>query len=179
MIADMLEGRGTVTGVDVAEARLGACRNVLAKYNIPNVRLILHDGTTVDVHAPPKASDESAMPTVETNAGPTLVDQGQRTGNVGDDEEQEASGDRKDKEESGRQQQRQNLPGSKKRDHAELAAARWRKKTKRNRTLPNELPNVFYAYPHELCLASASTQLYDRVRTTRSVRTKRNQKLPA
>ncbi len=52
MIADMLGDKGSVTGVDVAEARLGACRNVLAKYQIYNSRLFLQDGTAFSCLAP-------------------------------------------------------------------------------------------------------------------------------
>jgi len=33
----------------------------------------------------------------------------------------------------------------------------------RKRFLPNEMPNVFYANPFELCQSSASSQLYDKV----------------
>lgn len=149
MIADMLAGQGTVTGVDIAEARLGACRNVLAKYEIPNARLVLHDGTTVNVLAPPRQ-------TTALGAAPT----NQTTDNNEEEQEEEAEDD------DGRGKAATGSlcrHVSKKRDRAELAAARWRKKTKRKRVLPDELPHVFYAYPYDLCLTSASAQLYDRV----------------
>eukprot|EP01089_Gocevia_fonbrunei_P014194 TRINITY_DN3830_c0_g1_i1.p1 TRINITY_DN3830_c0_g1~~TRINITY_DN3830_c0_g1_i1.p1 ORF type:complete len:246 (+),score=39.84 TRINITY_DN3830_c0_g1_i1:78-815(+) len=45
MIADMLQDTGTITGVDISENRLAACRNVVAKYHISNIRLLLADAT--------------------------------------------------------------------------------------------------------------------------------------
>lgn len=45
-LSDAVGPDGTVTGVDVAEQRLAACRTVLRKYGILNVKLSLGDGTT-------------------------------------------------------------------------------------------------------------------------------------
>jgi hypothetical protein len=153
MIADMLEGQGTVTGVDIAESRLGACRNVLAKYAIPNARLLLHDGTTVDVLAPSKATPATARPGGDQPTVPVRN---------GEPEGERVIGE-KLAEQPPRRQHDESARGSKKRERAELVAARWRKKTKRKRVHPNELPNVFYAIPQELCLAAASVELYDKV----------------
>eukprot|EP00959_Pyramimonas_sp_CCMP1952_P032356 679218-Pyramimonas_sp.AAC.2 len=46
MIGDLLGGRGSVTGVDVARDRLATCRTLITKYKVPNCRLFLCDGTT-------------------------------------------------------------------------------------------------------------------------------------
>eukprot|EP00434_Breviolum_minutum_P020622 symbB.v1.2.018183.t1/scaffold1436.1/size118852/6 len=45
-LSDAVGSDGSVTGVDIAEQRLAACRTVLRKYNISNVKLSLGDGTT-------------------------------------------------------------------------------------------------------------------------------------
>lgn len=166
MIADMLAGQGTVTGVDIAEARLGACRNVLAKYEIPNARLVLHDGTTVNVLAPPrKTMALGAAPTDKTTDNNEEEEEEEEEEAEEETKEgQEEEGEAKDDDGRGKTSTgRICRHVSKKRDRAELAAARWRKKTKRKRVLPDELPHVFYAYPYDLCLTSASAQLYDRV----------------
>jgi len=52
MMADMLAGSGSVTGVDIARPRLATCRTLLTKYQIPNCRLFLCDGRTFAA-APP------------------------------------------------------------------------------------------------------------------------------
>lgn len=73
-IANLLgeETEGSVTGVDVSEQRLSACKTVCTKYKIPNVRLFLEDGTTFGNLAPSKekskeeegkeASNENSIP---------------------------------------------------------------------------------------------------------------------
>lgn len=149
MIADMLEGRGTVTGVDISESRLGTCRNMMAKYEVPNVRLILCDGTTFDVMAPPPMSVLGGHPSVEQAVANTACANVERIDQVPSPDAQARPPDRPHKKI--------------KHENAQLIAARWRKKTKRKRVLPNELAEVFYANPHELCLKSASAQLYDKV----------------
>jgi 16S rRNA C967 or C1407 C5-methylase (RsmB/RsmF family) len=55
MMADMLGGRGSVTGVDVAPPRLATCRTLVIKYGVPNVRLFLCDGRSFA--APPPAAE--------------------------------------------------------------------------------------------------------------------------
>jgi hypothetical protein len=142
MIADMLAGQGTVTGVDIAEARLGACRNVLAKYEIPNARLVLHDGTTVNVLAPPrKTMALGAAPTDKMTDNNEEEEEGEEKAEEETKEGQEEEGEAKDDDGRGKTSTgRICRHVSKKRDRAELAAARWRKKTKRKRVLPDELP---------------------------------------
>ncbi|KAJ1918686.1 hypothetical protein IWQ60_007438 [Tieghemiomyces parasiticus] len=49
---DARNGGGTVTGVDVSEARLATCRSLVRKYRHDNVRLFAADGTTFDAPAP-------------------------------------------------------------------------------------------------------------------------------
>lgn len=44
MLAEAVGPTGSVTGVDVAEHRLAACRTLCIKYNLENVRLYLGDG---------------------------------------------------------------------------------------------------------------------------------------
>jgi hypothetical protein len=46
MISDYLSGLGSVTGIDISEQRLAACRTMVNKYKCSNVRLMLGDGTT-------------------------------------------------------------------------------------------------------------------------------------
>lgn len=50
-IADAVFPGGEAVGVDVAEPRLAACRTVVNKYGITNVRLALGDGTSWDPSA--------------------------------------------------------------------------------------------------------------------------------
>ncbi|KAM9961711.1 hypothetical protein ACTFIR_004570 [Dictyostelium discoideum] len=52
MISDLLEGNGTITGVDISESRLGTCKTILKKYKIPNARLFICDGTKFNSLAP-------------------------------------------------------------------------------------------------------------------------------
>lgn len=58
MIADLLGGVGSVTGVDVSRDRLATCRTLACKYRIPNCRLFLCDGTTFSAPPPSTAAAE-------------------------------------------------------------------------------------------------------------------------
>ncbi|XP_052145240.1 uncharacterized protein LOC127764397 isoform X2 [Oryza glaberrima] len=50
MLADMLGGRGSLTGVDVAKHRLAACRTMLQKYSLGDrCRLFVADGTSFSI----------------------------------------------------------------------------------------------------------------------------------
>eukprot|EP01114_Cavostelium_apophysatum_P022219 TRINITY_DN7972_c0_g1_i1.p1 TRINITY_DN7972_c0_g1~~TRINITY_DN7972_c0_g1_i1.p1 ORF type:complete len:194 (+),score=19.35 TRINITY_DN7972_c0_g1_i1:26-607(+) len=51
-LSNLLGDTGSVTGVDVASPRLAACRTMVTKYKLANVRLFLDDGTSFDVGAP-------------------------------------------------------------------------------------------------------------------------------
>jgi 16S rRNA C967 or C1407 C5-methylase (RsmB/RsmF family) len=55
-LADAMELFGTLTGVDVSEERLAACRTLCAKYGATNVRLLLRDGQTFS-EPPPRRRD--------------------------------------------------------------------------------------------------------------------------
>lgn len=47
MIVDLLDGLGSVTGVDVSQHRLAACRTMLQKYALGDIcRLFVADGAT-------------------------------------------------------------------------------------------------------------------------------------
>ena len=46
MIADILDGSGSVTGVDISEPRLATTRTLVEKYKCKNIILILGSGTT-------------------------------------------------------------------------------------------------------------------------------------
>lgn len=49
MMADRMEGRGVLVGVDVAQERINVCRNILKKYKLDTfVETKLYDGTLVD-----------------------------------------------------------------------------------------------------------------------------------
>ncbi|EFA75772.1 Putative nucleolar protein [Heterostelium album PN500] len=54
MIADMMNGEGTVTGVDISLQRLGSCKTILKKYKVPSARLFQCDGSTFNIKAPIK-----------------------------------------------------------------------------------------------------------------------------
>ena len=45
-LADALDGTGSVTGVDVSEERMFACRSICRKYRLQNVRLLVADAVT-------------------------------------------------------------------------------------------------------------------------------------
>lgn len=154
MIADMLQGRGTVTGVDVSDPRLGSCRNLVAKYDVRNVRLILHDGTTFDIRAPPRSDGSDHATTITSASADDEAQQQEEGASRGDDT---TKSHKRSTPEAG--------PPRKKIRHesSELIASRWRKKVQRKRVLPNELHHVIYANPYYLCHTSASAQLYDKV----------------
>ncbi|KAF2071419.1 hypothetical protein CYY_007263 [Polysphondylium violaceum] len=52
MISDLMNGQGSLTGVDISRPRLGICKTLLNKYKIPNIRLFLCDGTAFNIKAP-------------------------------------------------------------------------------------------------------------------------------
>ncbi|EGG21777.1 Putative nucleolar protein [Cavenderia fasciculata] len=52
MIADLIKGQGSVTGVDISPSRLGSCKTVIKKYKIPKARLFQCDATTFNIKAP-------------------------------------------------------------------------------------------------------------------------------
>jgi len=52
MIADILQDKGSITGVDISDKRLAACRSMVKKYDLKNVRLFLQDATTFSILAP-------------------------------------------------------------------------------------------------------------------------------
>ena len=56
-IADYMGPSGTLTGVDVSEERLAACRTLCLKYGVANARLLLQDGAQ-PVAPPPQRIDE-------------------------------------------------------------------------------------------------------------------------
>lgn len=71
-ISDLLEGQGSVTGVDIGEARLSTCRTLCRKYSCPNVRLFLHDGCTFSVLSPqplPEGVSSIVLPEIEDPQG--------------------------------------------------------------------------------------------------------------
>lgn len=50
MLADILGGTGSLTGVDVAKHRLSACRTMLQKYSLgDHTRLFVADGTLFSI----------------------------------------------------------------------------------------------------------------------------------
>ena len=55
-IADALSLTGSVTGVDISESRLAACRKMCLKYGITNARLFVTDGTCFNESPPALAS---------------------------------------------------------------------------------------------------------------------------
>jgi ubiquinone/menaquinone biosynthesis C-methylase UbiE len=57
MIADTLGGRGSVTGVDLSEERVSACRNIVRKYKAQSCRLFRGDATSF-CELPPQADDQ-------------------------------------------------------------------------------------------------------------------------
>uniref|UniRef100_A0A7S1SPF9 SAM-dependent MTase RsmB/NOP-type domain-containing protein n=1 Tax=Tetraselmis chuii TaxID=63592 RepID=A0A7S1SPF9_9CHLO len=57
MIADTLGGRGSVTGVDLSEERVSACRNIIRKYKAQSCRLFRGDATSF-CELPPQADDQ-------------------------------------------------------------------------------------------------------------------------
>jgi len=65
-IADGMDGRGTLTGVDVSEERLAACRTLCLKYGLAHARLVLCDGQQFDEMPPrrkeaPEAEEEGCV----------------------------------------------------------------------------------------------------------------------
>jgi 16S rRNA C967 or C1407 C5-methylase (RsmB/RsmF family) len=52
---------GSVTAVDISRDRLGATRTLCAKYEVPRVRLFVHDGCTFDVLAPASTVPDPSM----------------------------------------------------------------------------------------------------------------------
>ncbi|KAK3265763.1 hypothetical protein CYMTET_25578 [Cymbomonas tetramitiformis] len=52
MIADILNGAGSVTAVDIAQPRIATCRTLALKYKSPNCRLFLGDGSVFSVPPP-------------------------------------------------------------------------------------------------------------------------------
>eukprot|EP00435_Cladocopium_sp_Y103_P024275 s2890_g5.t4 len=83
-LSDAVGPDGTVTGVDVAEQRLAACRTVLRKYNISNVKLSLGDGTTwrpntaewFSLDAPPRGSKRHKVPKNQASQERNVPSQG-------------------------------------------------------------------------------------------------------
>jgi 16S rRNA C967 or C1407 C5-methylase (RsmB/RsmF family) len=74
-ISESMETSGTLTGVDISEERLAACRTLCQKYGVHNARLLVHDGCTFD--APPPLRRErplsaEAVPAVVTSATPLV-----------------------------------------------------------------------------------------------------------
>ena len=57
-LADSMGLQGTLTGVDVSEERLAACRTLCSKYRISNVRLVLGDGRCFAT-PPPRRKDRA------------------------------------------------------------------------------------------------------------------------
>ena len=62
-IADAMQLQGTVTGVDVSEQRLAACRTLCQKYGVLNARLVVADGRTFS-EPPPCRRDSSSNPSL-------------------------------------------------------------------------------------------------------------------
>ncbi|XP_022133296.1 uncharacterized protein LOC111005912 isoform X2 [Momordica charantia] len=61
MIVDLLDGLGSVTGVDVSQHRLAACRTLLQKYALGDIcRLFVADGTAFAL-IPVKVTSESRL----------------------------------------------------------------------------------------------------------------------
>lgn len=61
MIVDLLDGLGSVTGVDVSQHRLAACRTMLQKYGLGDIcRLFVADGATFSL-IPVNVTSESRL----------------------------------------------------------------------------------------------------------------------
>ncbi|KAL6040984.1 putative 16S rRNA (Cytosine(967)-C(5))-methyltransferase [Balamuthia mandrillaris] len=169
MLADQLEGKGTVTGVDVSEHRLATCRSMLVKYAIPNVRLFLEDGTTFHVLAPPR--ENSSLPASSASSSPTTKkkekENEKRTEEEEEEEENESAenerSDERNETEERRKERKRNRQGCILAKEVEITASRWRKRKRRRRRDPDELTNVFYAFPMPLSKASSSELLYDKI----------------
>ena len=59
MIAGLIGQRGSATGVDISKARLNACRTLLRKYRLQQVRLFEADGTTFRIPPPSSGAADS------------------------------------------------------------------------------------------------------------------------
>ena len=59
MIAGLIGQRGSATGVDISKARLNACRTLLRKYRLQQVRLFEADGATFRIPPPSSAAADS------------------------------------------------------------------------------------------------------------------------
>uniref|UniRef100_A0A061RDC7 Multisite-specific trna:(Cytosine-c )-methyltransferase trm4b-like n=1 Tax=Tetraselmis sp. GSL018 TaxID=582737 RepID=A0A061RDC7_9CHLO len=78
MIADILGGEGSATGVDDSEERASACRTVLRKYGAPGCRLFRGDATTFAAPPPsPGGGQEGHL-----SSGPQRKRNRQRLGHV-------------------------------------------------------------------------------------------------
>ncbi|KAL6047961.1 putative 16S rRNA (Cytosine(967)-C(5))-methyltransferase [Balamuthia mandrillaris] len=168
MLADQLEGKGTVTGVDVSEHRLATCRSMLVKYAIPNVRLFLEDGTTFHVLAPPR-ENSSLSASSASSSSTTKKEKAneKRTEEEEEEEENESAENERSDERNGteerRKERKRNRQGCILAKEVEITASRWRKRKRRRRRDPDELTNVFYAFPMSLSKASSSELLYDKI----------------
>jgi 16S rRNA C967 or C1407 C5-methylase (RsmB/RsmF family) len=186
MIGDIVGEHGSVTGVDVSEDRLGACRNVVAKYNLYNVRLVLDDATKVQILAPPTQEEllNARADSTEPNDNLSITHKNE-TNDTRSDNLPRSENETQPQENSKSPSTPSNPPnptnnnnkkskkkkykggafqlGSRKRETGELVACRWRKRKKRRRVAGDELPNIFYAHPHYLCLKPSSKNLYNKV----------------
>ena len=126
---------------------------MIAKYNIPNIRLFLEDAATFTTLAP--ASKDEYGDTIEADKGTQKKER---------ETEKE-----KEKEEKAEEKQlpavghKRKARQETKKVSGELMASRWRKKRKRQRRDPGELPNVFYAYPMAFSMETSQTCKYNKV----------------
>ena len=125
---------------------------MIAKYNIPNIRLFLEDAATFATLAPANKDDGD---TIEADKGSQKKER---------ETEKE-----KEKEEKAEEKQlpavghKRKVRQETKKVSGELMASRWRKKRKRQRRDPGELPNVFYAYPMAFSMETSQTCKYNKV----------------
>ena len=74
MIADLMGGHGSLTGVDVNPTRITACRSLVNKYMVnqysPFLRLICSDGTTFDTPPTCSVGGESPRCALAVTSGP-------------------------------------------------------------------------------------------------------------
>ena len=89
-IADAMNTRGTLTGVDVSEERLAACRTICLKYGLCHVRLVLCDGREF-AEAPPAIHTHAGADSAAGSAGGGQIGGDQVGG--GQEEGQEEGGE--------------------------------------------------------------------------------------
>ncbi|KAJ1635102.1 S-adenosyl-L-methionine-dependent methyltransferase [Pavlovales sp. CCMP2436] len=75
MLAEAVGPAGTVTGVDIAQHRLAACRTLCTKYALDNARLFLGDGSTFSLPPPPQQlpqQQQGGAPVAEVDVQPAV-----------------------------------------------------------------------------------------------------------